>query len=309
MNIIETNGLTRRFGQMEAVHGLDLAVPQGSVCALLGPNGAGKSTTIKLLMNLLPPTAGESRLLGVPSQKLSPRELAQIGYVSENQELPLWMTVRQLLDYCRPFYPTWDGALEKTLLKQFELPEERKLKQLSRGMLMKAALLSSLAYRPKLLVLDEPFSGLDPLVREEFVHGLLEVTAAGECTVLVSSHDVEDVEKLADRVALLEAGRLRVNEPAEELQARFRRIEVTLDGTENAAAAITTMAPPANWREIEGAGQLVRFVETRYERATTEAACRERFPEATVVARSMTLREIFVVLARAGRAEAKGAAA
>src|SRR6188474_852043 len=174
MNIIETQNLTRRFGRMEAVHELNLAVPTGSVFALLGPNGAGKTTTLKLLMNLLPATAGSARVLGVDSRKLGERELAQIGYVSENQKLPEWMTVRQLLDYCRPFYPSWDPALEAKLLTQFDLPSERKLKQLSRGMKMKAALLSTLAYRPKLLVLDEPFSGLDPVVRDDFTRGLLE---------------------------------------------------------------------------------------------------------------------------------------
>jgi len=304
MNIIETENLTRRFGKAEAVAGLDLAVPQGSICALLGPNGAGKSTTIKLLMNLLQPTAGSARVLGVDSRKLGPGQFEQIGYVSENQELPLWMTVRQLLDYCRPFYPTWDRALEKALLAQFALPEARKLKHLSRGMLMKAALLSSLAYRPKLLVLDEPFSGLDPLVREEFVRGVLEVSALGEWTVLVSSHDIDEVERLADRVALLDGGKLRVNEGTEELLARYRRVEVTPG---DAGAKLDAL--PASWLEVERAGNLVRFVESRYEATTTERACRERFADAAVSARGMSLREIFLVLAREGRAGAvkKGA--
>ena len=229
MNIIETTRLTRRFGATEAVHELTLAVPAGSVFALLGPNGAGKTTTLKLLMNLIEPTTGSARVLGIDSRKLGERELAQIGYVSESQQLPLWMTVRQLLDYCRPFYPTWDRALEARLLAQFALPEKRKLAQLSRGMLMKAALLSSLAYRPRLLVLDEPFSGLDPVVRDEFIRGVLEVSALGEWTVLVSSHDIDEVERLADHVAMLDAGRLRLSERTEELQARFRRVEVSVD--------------------------------------------------------------------------------
>ncbi len=297
MNVIETHQLTRRFGRTEAVHGLDLAVPAGSVCALLGANGAGKTTTLKLLMNLLWPTAGEARVLGVDSRKLGEREMAQIGYVSENQPQPLWMTVRQLLDYCRPFYPTWDVALERTLLRQFDLPEDRKLKQLSRGMLMKASLISSLAYRPKLLVLDEPFSGLDPVMREDFTSGLIEVAAAGEWTVLVSSHDIEEVERLCDRVALLESGHLRLNEPSEALLARFRRIEVDLQG---GVARIEN--PPASWSAIERAGDRVRFVESEFTPVATEAACRERFPEAAVKAQPMTLREIFVAMARAKRA-------
>src|SRR6185436_3420279 len=270
MNIIETHNLTRRFGRMEAVHDLNLAVPQGSVFALLGANGAGKTTTLKVLMNLMPPTSGSARVLGVDSRKLGERELAQIGYVSENQQLPVWMTVRQFLDYCRPFYPTWDRALETTLLKQFALPETRKLSQLSRGMLMKAALLSSLAYRPKLLVLDEPFSGLDALVRDEFIRGVLEVSALGEWTVLVSSHDIEEVERLADHVALLDAGRLRLSEKTETLQGRFRRVEVTFGAAapspraERGGGAASPVSPKPEWLELETAGSLTRFIETSY---------------------------------------------
>jgi ABC-2 type transport system ATP-binding protein len=300
MNIIETRNLTRRFGRMEAVHALDLAVPAGSVFALLGPNGAGKTTTIKLLMNLLPPTAGTAQVLGVDSRKLGERELAQIGYVSENQQLPLWMTVRQLLDYCRPFYPTWDAALEKLLLDRFELPPERKLAHLSRGMTMKAALLSSLAYRPKLLVLDEPFSGLDPLVRDEFIKGVLEVSGTGDWTVFVSSHDIDEVERLADHVAMLEEGRLRLSESNEALRARFRRVEVT--------GVASSFTPGAGWFDWEQAGALTKFVETRYAGEATERAWRERFAGATVTAQPMSLREIFLTLARAGRAAAKEAA-
>ena len=304
MNIIETNRLARRYWRMEAVHDLTLAVPAGSVFALLGPNGAGKTTTIKVLMNLLRPTAGEARVLGVDSRRLGERELAQIGYVSENQQLPLWMTVRQLLDYCRPFYPTWDRDLEKRLLAQFDLPEDRKLKQLSRGMLMKASLLSSLAYRPKLLVLDEPFGGLDPLVREELVHGLLEVSVLGDGSIFISSHDIEEVERLADWIAVLDAGRLQFAESTDTLLGRFRRIEVTL---QDGPARLDV--PPASWLELEKSGDLVRFVETRYEREATERACRERFPASTVKAQPMTLREIFITLARTSRQQTKGATA
>jgi ABC-2 type transport system ATP-binding protein len=304
MNPIETHHLTRRFAHTEAVHDLDLVVPAGSVCALLGPNGAGKTTTIKLLMNLLRPTAGEARVLGVSSTCLGPPELAQIGYVSENQELPLWMSVRQLVDYCRPLYPTWDRALERKLLDQFALPPERKLRHLSRGMTMKAALLVALAYRPKLVVLDEPFSGLDPLVRDEFVSGLLEIADAGDWTVLISSHDIDEVERLADRVALLDCGRLRLQETTETLQARFRRIDVHLN---DGPAHLDT--PPPTWLALQRSGERVQFIATDYSPHRTEAACRERFPNAAVSAQPMSLREIFVALTRGARASAKGVAA
>jgi ABC-2 type transport system ATP-binding protein len=304
MNIIETHQLSRRYGRTEALRQLDLQVPVGSVFALLGANGAGKTTAIKVLMNLLPPSVGAASVLGVDSRRLGPAQRAQIGYVSENQKLPLWMTVRQLLDYCRPFYPAWDATLEDKLLAQFELPPGRKLRHLSRGMLMKAALLSSLAYRPKLLVLDEPFSGLDPLARDDFVHGILEASELGDWTVLVSSHDIEEVERLADNVALLEAGRLQFSETTEMLLGRFRRVELTVPGSPVQLGAL-----PPGWLELEQKGGLVRFIATQYEGEATERACRERFSGATVTAQPMTLREIFVTLARANRNQQKGAAA
>lgn len=301
MNIIETHNLTRRFWKTEAVHGLDLAVPEGSVTALLGPNGAGKSTTIQMLMNLLTPTAGEAKVMGVDSRQLGPREFAQIGYVSENQQQPLWMTVQQLLDYCRPFYPTWDRELEHALLAKLQLPLDRKLKHLSRGMLMKAVLLSVLPYRPKLLVLDEPFSGLDALMRDEFVRGILEVSTLGNWTVLVSSHDIEEVERLADHIALLDAGRLRLSESTETLQGRFRRVEVT--------GAPAGAAPPPGAIEWEQAGGLTRFIEIAYAGEATERAWRERFGGASVTAHPMSLREIFLSFARIGRGDTKMAVA
>jgi ABC-2 type transport system ATP-binding protein len=301
MNIIETTNLSHRYWRTEAVQDLNLAVPAGSIFALLGPNGAGKTTTIKMLVNLLRPTAGEARVLGVDSRNLGEPELAQLGYVSENQQLPLWMTVRQLLDYCRPFYPTWDRELERTLLAQFDLPAERKLKHLSRGMLMKAALLSSLAYRPKLLILDEPFSGLDPLMRDEFVRGVLEVSALGEWTVFVSSHDIEDVERLCDHVGILENGRLKLSEPTEVLQGRFRAVELT--------GAPPDATPPAGALEWGRSGNLTKFIAPGYAGEASEQAWRERYPGATIKVVPLTLREIFIAQARAGRPTAKVTAA
>jgi ABC-2 type transport system ATP-binding protein len=301
MNIIETDKLTRRFGRTEAVHELDLAIPQGSVTALLGPNGAGKTTTLKLLMNLLVPNSGRARLLGVDTRRLGEAQFARIGYVSENQELPLWMTVQQLLDYCRPFYPAWDRDLEKSLLRQFELPLDRKLKNLSRGMLMKAALLSSLAYRPQLLVLDEPFSGLDPVVRDDVVRGLLESAEAGGWTVLVSSHDIEEVERLVDRVAVLGQGRLRLHETAEALLGRFRSVHV--------ADAAPDAIPPYGALAWERTGRAATFVAPGYVADVSEREWTVRFGDAAVTVQPMSLRQIFVTLARAEKPVERGAAA
>jgi ABC-2 type transport system ATP-binding protein len=297
MTTIETQDLSHRYGRTEALRGLTLSVPEGTVCALLGANGAGKTTAIKVLMNLLRPSAGQALVLGVDSRRLSPREFERIGYVSENQQLPEWMTVRQFLDYCRPFYPNWDRPLEEKLLSVLDLPPERKLKDLSRGMAMKAALLSSVAYRPRLLVLDEPFSGLDALVREEFVHGVLEVLGAEGWTVLISSHDIEEVERLADSVAFIDEGRLRFFEATESLLARFRRVEGTL------GAGPAVEGPPEGCLEWQREAGRVRFVDSAYTEDRLEALGRGALAGARLETRAMTLREIFVALARqsAGR--------
>src|SRR5436305_2834598 len=201
---IRTEHLTRSFGKLAALTDLNLDVSAGAIYALVGPNGAGKTTAIKILMNILPPTAGRAEVLGLDSANLRGKAFTAIGYVSENQQLPDWMRVGVLFDYLRPFYPTWDRDLETELIRQFQLPLERKLGKLSRGMRMKAALASSLVYHPKLIVLDEPFGGLDPLVRDELIEGLVE--RAPESTIFISSHDLADIDNLASHSGDLEGG-------------------------------------------------------------------------------------------------------
>jgi len=294
MNLLRTVDLVKKFRGTVALNGLNLDVPEGSVYALIGSNGAGKTTAIKILMNIHPPTSGSAEALGVDSRKLSPREFQQIGYVSENQEMPEWMTVGYFMAYLKPFYPTWDDARASELLRQFDLPLDRKLKHLSRGMKMKAALASSLAYRPKLIVLDEPFSGLDPLVRDEFIEGLIE--SASEATILISSHDLAEIESFASHVGYLDQGRLQFSEEMTALSARFREVEVTLD----AAPVVETL--PSTWLRLETSGPVVRFVESRYEEARTMAEVRALFGDPRRIAVTpMPLRSIFVTLAKAER--------
>jgi ABC-2 type transport system ATP-binding protein len=296
-NMIEIDGLQKRFKKTNAVDGLTLNVPKGSVTAFLGPNGAGKTTTIKCLLNLHEPDGGSVRLLGTDSRELGPKEFSQIGYVSENMELPEWMTVQELLNYCRPMYDTWDRAFEDKMLRDFDLPPATRLKDLSRGMKMKAALLSSLAYRPKLVVLDEPFSGLDPLVRDEFIRGLLELTEDEGWTVFVSSHDIEEVERLTDRVAIIHQGRLQLDESNDDLLGRFRRVEVSLDET-----AAPPLALPEGWLELKTDGRVATFIHSRHANGNIAEQVNEAYgPEARVQVHPMNLREVFVALARTYR--------
>ena len=172
---LATSNLTCRYGRTEAVRDLTLEVTPGTIFAFLGPNGAGKTTTIRTLINIVRPSSGRATVLGVDSTRIGPADLAAIGYVSENQQMPPWMTVEELLAYCRPFYPSWDVSLCRKLVADFDLPLGAKIGRLSRGMRIKAALVSALAYRPRLLILDEPFSGLDPVVRDDLVRGVLEL--------------------------------------------------------------------------------------------------------------------------------------
>jgi ABC-2 type transport system ATP-binding protein len=293
-NTIETKDLTKRFGKNTAVQNLNLTVPTGSIFAFLGPNGAGKTTTIKTLMNIMVPTQGSSTVLGVDSRKLSPKEFAQIGYVSENQEMPEWMTVNQFLIYCKKMYSTWDDKFCTDLIDQFNLPLKQKLKSLSRGMKMKAALISSLAYRPKLLIFDEPFSGLDPLVRDEFISGVLDITEDENWTIFISSHDIDEVERLADWVGIIDKGLLKVVEKAEVLQKRFRRIELTLAEPLDIKNSLSK-----EWYLPEQQGRTVHFIDSQYEKGKSEDKIRNLFPSCSNVEVSgMSLREIFIVFAK-----------
>jgi len=215
--------------------------------------------------------------------------------VSENQELPEWMRVGSLLEYLRPFYPSWDRVLENELISQFDLPRDRKLGNLSRGMRMKAALASALAYHPKLIVLDEPFTGLDPLVRDELIQGLLE--RAEESTILVSSHDLAEIESFASHVGYLEQGRLRFSEELTQLVERFREVQVTFDGASRLPGKASE-----SWMQINSSAAVVRFIESRFEPERTRAEIRGVFGEVRDVTFSpMTLREIFLAMAKAGR--------
>ena len=292
---VRTEALKRRFGKTLAVNGINLAVPEGSIFALVGSNGAGKTTLIKLLMNILQPNEGTSTVLGMDSRQLKGKAFERIGYVSENQELPEGMSVGGMLDYFRAFYPTWDRILERQLIRQFDLPLDRKIKHLSRGMKMKAAFASSLAYRPRLIVLDEPFSGLDPLVRDELIEGLLE--RAPETTIFLSSHDLAEIESFSSHVGYLENGRLLFSEEMVVLNQRFREVTVTL---ENPVPLPVNL--PMTWLQPQTADCVLRFVHSDFNALSSRRELAERFPSArNIEIDPMSLRSIFLAIAKSGR--------
>ncbi len=293
--ILEAIDLSKRFRRTVVLEHMNLSVPEGSIYGLVGPNGAGKTTTIKLLMNIHRPSGGRTEVFGGDSRDLRPSDFAEIGYVSENQELPGWMTVGHLMSYLKPFYPTWDDTRAADLLTQFDLPSDRKLRNLSRGMRMKAALASSLAYRPRLILLDEPFTGLDPLVRDELSSGFLE--NAENASILISSHDLNEIESFVSHIGYLDRGRLQFSDEMTALAGRFREIEITRDGGTGSPEPL-----PSAWMNVEESASVVRFVDTQFDQERTTADVRRIFGEPKqITINPMPLRSIFVTLAKSGR--------
>ena len=292
--------LSKKFRRVMALDHLNLDVPEGAIYALIGANGAGKTTAIKTMVNIHEPDSGRVEISGrggesKDSRRLRGRDFESIGYVSENQKMPEWMTVDYLLQYLKPFYPAWDDSAAAALVRKFGLPGDRKLSQLSRGMKMKAALASSLAYHPRLLILDEPFSGLDPLVRDEFIEGLIE--SAEGTTILISSHDLAEIESFASHAGYLERGRMQFSEEMAALSARFREVEVTLG--EPSGLPVNW---PVEWLQPQTSPAVVRFIDTRFDEGTIGERVRGLFPRMTEIStRAMPLREIFVALAKEER--------
>ena len=294
--MIHIENLWKKFRRHDALRGLSFAVEPGSALAFVGANGAGKTTTIKIMMNILEPTRGSVRILGVDSRRISPAELSQIGYVAESQRFPGAMTVSDYIDYLRPFYPSWDRDLESSLRQHLDLPPKRRIAELSHGMRMKMALTCSLSFRPKLLILDEPFSGLDAFVRDEIMEGLL--GQAGEMTVLISSHELDEIAGMTTDVVFIEEGRLLFQESMGGLSERFREVRVTLD-----REATVPVANPNGWMNIQAMGSVLTFVDGHYtERDSGEKIRTQITGVRSIDTEAMSLRSIFTTLVRQARA-------
>jgi ABC-2 type transport system ATP-binding protein len=230
--VIETAELRKNYDGVEAVRGLNLQVPAGSIYGFLGRNGAGKTTTIKVLLGMARPTSGQARVFGLPAD--APQASVDIrrrtGFVSDDKDLYDYMTVEEMVRFTAAFFPRWRADLEQRYLRRFELPPDRKVKALSRGMRTKLALLLALCRGAELLMLDEPTSGLDPAMTEEVLQALVTHVASEEMTVFFSSHQIAEVDQIADRVAIIDRGRAVVTGALDDLRENFRRIQLVFDG-------------------------------------------------------------------------------
>jgi len=218
--IVSVTDLSRRFGRTVALDRVTLSINRGTVFGLVGENGAGKTTLIRHLLGLQRAQAGSVRVFGLEPVSEPVGVLGRIGYLSEERDLPNWMRVGELMSYTRAFYPRWDDRFARDLLTMFELDPGQKIRTLSRGQRARAGLLVALAHRPEFLVLDEPSSGLDPSARQDILAAVVRTVADEGRTVLLSSHLLHEVERVADQVAMLHRGRLLLNEGVEELLAR-----------------------------------------------------------------------------------------
>ena len=287
---IQVQNLSRRFGGKLALDDVSIAVPRGCVFGLVGENGAGKTTLIKHLLGLLKAEQGTVRVFGLDPVVEPPRVLGRIGYLSETRDLPGWMRIDELLRYTQAFYPLWDESYAESLRKQFCLEPSAKIKNLSRGELAKAALLIVLAYRPDLLVLDEPSSGLDPVVRRDILEAIVRTVADEGRTVFFSSHLLDEIERVSDRVAMMVNGRVVLNGGLDEVKQAHHHLTLRFAQSQALAPeiprALSITGTGHEWAVLCNGGR---------QEVLSEAA---RLGAQIVGERSPTLDEIFV--ARAG---------
>jgi ABC-2 type transport system ATP-binding protein len=286
--IIETEGLTKRFDGSYAVRDLNLSVTSNAITAFLGLNGAGKSTTIKMLLGMIAPTSGAGTILGRriedPSQNTALR--SDVAYVSEHQRLYDYMTVSEMIRFTRSFYPGWDKGLEQALQKRYELPSDRKIKALSKGMRRKLAMLLAFARRPKLLILDEPSDGLDPVGIEQLLETMV-ASADDGTSIFFSSHQIAEVERIADNVCVLHRGQLAMDTSLEVLRQSYRQIDLVY----NAVPDELEFALPGVER-VAIRGHQVRVTASTNAQAVIEKA--QSFYPSSMNVVPVGLREIFL---------------
>lgn len=284
--MVQLKNLGRKFGSAHAVIDLSLDIAQGSTLGLLGMNGAGKSTTLRMLMGLLRPGTGEACIDGRSVFKHGPKLRQMIGYVPEQPTVYRWMTVGEAMRFCQKLQPGWDDASAKELLRMFRLDASKRVNTLSKGMATKLHLLLALAHRPRVLILDEPLSGLDPVVRDEFLEGVLAGICERDCTVVLSSHHVDEVQRLADHVAIMHEGRLLLEGETHTLLHETCRLRLTLADSE-----IRLPSPPGTIRSR--CDRRVCEITVRPCHAETIDAVRNTAGVVQVQSEALSLEEVF----------------
>ena len=228
-SVVAIANLSRRFGSKTVLNDLSLYVPKGCVFGLVGENGAGKTTLIKHLLGILRAETGSVRVFGLDPVANPVPVLERIGYLAEQPDLPGWMRVDELIRYSQAFYPNWDAAYAEQLRQQFGLNSSARIKTLSKGQCAKAGLLTAQAHRPDLLLLDEPSSGLDPVVRKDILEAVITTVADEGRTVFFSSHLLEEIERVSDYIAMIQQGRLVLFGSLDDIKSQHRRITLRFD--------------------------------------------------------------------------------
>jgi len=289
--VIDVDALVKQFRTVTALDGVSLSIAPGSIYGLIGSNGAGKTTLIRILMGLCKPTAGRAAVLGVDVRTHPGRIRPRVGYVPENHYLYSWMTVESLLGFTRRLYPQWNDKLCQSLLALFAIDRRKKIKQLSKGMVVKLALVIAMAHEPPLLVLDEPTSGLDPLVRADFLDVVQARHRATGQTVLFSSHILSDIQNLASDIGILHAGRLLVSGTSEAVQKSIRIVRVTPPADGRA------IVPPERtlWHARQGEEYWLA-VPDYDDRVAAEVAAKNRVQ--VIAVREPTLDEVYLYYVR-----------
>jgi len=289
--VIDVKDLSRTFADKKALDGVSFSAAAGQVYGLVGSNGAGKTTLLKHMLGLLRATAGSVRIFGLDPVRDPAGVLSRVGYLSEERDLPEWMRIDELLRYTQAYHPTWDAAYARELLETFALDPKKKIKDLSKGMRAQAGLIAAVAHRPELLILDEPSSGLDAMVRRDILDAIVRAVADDGRTVIFSSHLLDEVERMSDHVTLMQQGRVTLSGILDDVRRDYQRSRVRFaehfDQPPVIDTALAMEGGGRTWSVIHS-GSIEQF------RHSVHACGGE-----VVESRDATLEEIF--LARAGR--------
>ena len=285
---IQTTDLWKRYGDVEALRGVDLAVPAGSIYGFLGKNGAGKTTTIKVLLGMARASKGDARLLGesAADAAASAAIRRRVGFVSDDKDLYDYMTVDEMVAFTRPFFPRWRDDLEQKYRRKFELPGDRNTSDLSRGMRTKLALLLVLCRGAELLILDEPTAGLDPAMAEEVLQALVGHVAGEEMTIFFSSHQIDEVAQIADHVAIIGRGRTVLAGALDDIRDRYQRVQLVFAGD----APTAELRSPGIIR-VQRQGRVLTLLTNQRDAVLAEARA---LAPASIDVAPVTLKEIFL---------------